>query len=245
MVATQSSILDWLRRPGIGFLRMMQLRSPVHYSKWIEGSTNMSTRGVLQAVLFPVMRGLMVFALALASVFAQPSQALANEDAAGQYVQRMARDLIAANKAGDIKTFSDTFNRHANIGAIGTYALGSHQAKLRPEDKSGYFVGMVRFISKYAATESQKYQVSHLQVLGPSRRVNAGVMVDTKVHLRDGQSYDVQWLLQPAGAGYKVRDAKVQVLLGDFWMTPFLKDLFEKYIADNGSVAALVMALNR
>ena len=205
----------------------------------------MSTRGVLQPVSVSVMRSLLVAAVAVLSMLSVASAAGANEDAAGQYVQRMARDLIAANKAGDIKTFSDTFNRHANIGAIGTYALGSYQGRLRPEDKSGYFVGMVRFISKYAATESQKYQVSHLEVLGPSRRVNAGIMVDTKVHLRDGQSYDVQWLLQPAGTGYKVRDAKLQVLLGDYWMTPFLKDLFEKYIADNGSVAALVMALNR
>ncbi len=205
----------------------------------------MSTRGVFQSVSVSVLRSLLAATAALWCMFSVASAADANEDAAGQYVQRMARDLIAANKAGDIKTFSDTFNRHANIGAIGTYALGSYQAKLRPEDKGGYYIGMVRFISKYAATESQKYQVSHLQVLGPSRRVNAGVMVDTKVHLRDGQSYDVQWLLQPAAGGFKVRDAKVQVLLGDYWMTPFLKDLFEKYIADNGSVAALVMALNR
>lgn len=169
----------------------------------------------------------------------------ASADEAANYVQRMTRDLIAANRASDPRSFSDTLNRHANIGAIGTYALGAYQSKLRPEDKSGYFVGMVRFISRYAATESQKYQVSHVQVTGPSRKVAAGVMVDTKVHLRDGQSYDVQWLLQPTGGTFKVRDAKVQVLLGDYWMTPFLKDLFEKYIADNGSVAALVLALNR
>ena len=37
----------------------------------------------------------------------------------------------------------------------------------------------------------------------------------------------------------------VQVLLADYWMTPFLKDLFEKYIAENGSVQALVVALSR
>ena len=205
----------------------------------------MSMRGVLQPVSVPKLRNLLVVALALLSMFSASRDIAAAEDAAGQYVQRMARDLIAANRSSDIKSFSETFNRHAHIGAIGTYALGSYQSRLRPEDKSGYFVGMVRFIAKYAATESQKYQVSHLQVLGPSRRVNAGVMVDTKVFLRDGQSYDVQWLLQPATGGFKVRDAKVQVLLGDYWMTPFLKDLFEKYIADNGSVAALVMALNR
>lgn len=190
-------------------------------------------------------RRALVIALAVLCFLPISHAADANEDPAIQFIQKMTRDLIAANRAGNIQAFSDTFNRHASIGAIGTYALGTHQTKLRPEDKGGYYTGMVRFISKYAATESQKYQVAAVQVVGASRRVNAGVMVDTKVQLRDGQSYDVQWLLQPSGTGYKVRDAKVQVLLGDYWMTPFLKDLFEKYIADNGSVAALVMALNR
>jgi hypothetical protein len=104
---------------------------------------------------------------------------------------------------------------------------------------------MVRFISRYAANESQKYQVSHAQFLGPAYRTKSGTMVDTRVHLKSGQAYDVQWLLQPAGKGYRVRDARVQVVLGDYWMTPFLKDLFEKYISENGSVTALVVALNR
>lgn len=204
----------------------------------------MSTRGVIFQWR-GLIRSFVALWIAIVGLVHASGSTAAADDAATQYVQRMTRDLIAANRAGDMRAFSDALNRHANVGAIGTYALGAYQSKLRPEDKSGYFVGMVRFISKYAATESQKYQVSHVQITGPSRRVAAGVVVDTKVHLRDGQAYDVQWLLQPAGGSFKVRDAKVQVLLGDYWMTPFLKDLFEKYIADNGSVAALVMALNR
>ncbi len=172
--------------------------------------------------------------------------AQAADDTAVQFVQRMARELIAANRAGADTMFADALRRNAHVGAIGTYALGSYQSQLSQQNRESYLNGMVRFISRYAASESKKYQVSHVQVLGPSRRVNAGVMVDTKVNLRDGSAYDVQWLLQPAGGGgYRVRDAKVQVLLGDYWMTPFLKDLFEKYIAENGSVNALVLALNR
>lgn len=169
----------------------------------------------------------------------------AAQDAAVEFVKRMSRDLIAANKTGSAPNFAAAFNQHAHIGAIGSYALGSYQTSLRPTEKDGYLAGMVRFMSRYAATESKKYQVSHIQVLGAGRRTASGIMVESKVFLTDGQSYDVQWLLQPSGTGFKIRDAKVQVLLGDYWMTPFLKDLFEKYIAENGSVQALVMALNR
>ena len=59
---------------------------------------------------------------------------------------------------------------------------------------------------------------------------------------RGGSGYDVRWALTKYGTSYKVRDAMV---LG-FWMTPFLKNLFEDYIAKNGgNPRALTAALNR
>lgn len=204
----------------------------------------MTRRGVVQSahgVLIRCLAALTVAVLALGHL----AHSAAADDAAIQFVQRMTRELIAANRSGSVLAFSEAMQRNAHVGPIGSYALGSYQAKLPQADRDTYLKGMVRFISRYAATESQKYQVSHVQIAGPARRVNAGVMVDTKVVLRDGASYDVQWLLQSSGGGYKVRDAKVSVLLGEYWMTPFLKDLFEKYIAENGSVQALVVALNR
>ena len=48
--------------------------------------------------------------------------------------------------------------------------------------------------------------------------------------LEDGSVYEVRWLLSKHGDSYKVRDAMVV----GFWMTPFLKQLFEDYIAQNG-----------
>jgi phospholipid transport system substrate-binding protein len=204
------------------------------------------TRGGVVHSVRSVFFGFLTIIGALVAGTGQLSPAAyAADDPAVQFVQRMARELIAANRTGSDVVFADTLKRNANISAIGTYALGSYHGQLNQASRESYLSGMVRFISRYAATESKKYQVSHLQVMGPAQRVNAGIVVDTKVFLRDGQSYDVQWLLQQTGSGYRVRDAKVQVLLGEYWMTPFLKDLFEKYIAENGSVNALVMALNR
>ena len=60
--------------------------------------------------------------------------------------------------------------------------------------------------------------------------------------LEDGTAYDVRWLLSKYGNSYKVRDAMVYGL----WMTPFLKKLFEDYIAQNGgNPRSLMTALNR
>ncbi|MBU2532812.1 MAG: toluene tolerance protein, partial [Alphaproteobacteria bacterium] len=69
------------------------------------------------------------------------------------------------------------------------------------------------------------------------------VMVDSQVILKDGSAYDVRWLLIPNRNTFKVRDAQV---LGTIWVSPFLTQLFENYIAQNGGkVGTLVMALNR
>ena len=62
-----------------------------------------------------------------------------------------------------------------------------------------------------------------------------------RVLLNDGNSYNVRWLLSRSGKTFRVRDAQV---LG-FWMTPFMKSLFNSYIQQNGnSVMALVNAMS-
>jgi phospholipid transport system substrate-binding protein len=101
---------------------------------------------------------------------------------------------------------------------------------------------MARFIGRYAAAESPKYQVARVEWANQSVRSGSGVMVDSRIVLADGSGYDVRWAVSNYGGTYKVRDAMV---LG-FWMTPFLKDLFEDYISKNGgNPRALTAALNR
>ena len=64
----------------------------------------------------------------------------------------------------------------------------------------------------------------------------------SRITLRDGSTYDVRWLLSKYGGTYRVRDAMVY----GFWMTPFLRKIFEEYIAQHsGNVKALVAVLNK
>jgi phospholipid transport system substrate-binding protein len=80
------------------------------------------------------------------------------------------------------------------------------------------------------------------EIMSPSLQGGSGLMVDSRITLRDGSTYDVRWLLAKYGSTYRVRDAMVY----GFWMTPFLKSLFETYIGENGgNVNALVVTLNR
>jgi phospholipid transport system substrate-binding protein len=177
----------------------------------------------------------------LATLEPAPS-AKAGEEPAVEFMKRVARDLIAAANSGSPQAFADAINHYGHFRAIGDYALGTYKPRLQAADRETYYSGMVRFIARYAAGESGKYPVSHAEIFGPPTQTTKGVFVDSRVHLKDGSSYDVQWRLIPQGGSFRVFDAQVL----SFWMTPFLKDLFEKYVGENnGNVQALVVALNR
>ncbi len=185
-------------------------------------------------------RGLVGAMTVLLAVFAAPAAHAA--DPAVVYMDRAAKDLIAAARTRSQGAMATVINRHADLGGIGMYALGDYRPRLDPNDRGPYFAGMVRFLSRYAANEAPKYPIASIKFLPESRRAKYGLMVDSTVVLQDGSSYEVAWLLVPSGGGYRVRDAQV---LG-FWMSPFLKKLFEDYVGQhNGNVKALVAVLTR
>ena len=166
----------------------------------------------------------------------------ARADAAANFMKQVSRDLIAANKARSPGAFERAVRRYGDVGGIGLYSLGTYRARLDMSDRSTYLSGMVRFVSRYAAQESAKYRVVKAEILGPGNRTRQGVSIDTRVYLADGNSYDVTWLLVPVGKTFRIRDAQVM----GFWMTPFLKNLFEGFIGENGgNPKALVVALSR
>jgi len=162
-------------------------------------------------------------------------------DPAVEFMEKVARELLAASRSKSPALVSAVIHKYADTGYIGSYSLGSYRSQLTPTDRPGYLAGMVRFIGRYTANEAPKYPVASYRITG-SVRGGQGIMVDSVITLRDGSSYDVRWLLSNKGSTYRVRDAMVY----GFWMTPFLKKLFENYIAENGGhVRALVAVLSR
>jgi phospholipid transport system substrate-binding protein len=184
---------------------------------------------------------LAIATLVLALPLLTSSRAAANEPPA-RYMQRVAKELVAAARSGSQGTFATVVRSHADVTSIGLYSLGSYAGGLPQAERPSYFSGMVNFIARYAAKEAPKYPVASAVVTGQTEETKTGVYVDTRVTLTSGTTYDVRWWLVRRGGTYKIRDAEV---LG-FWMSPFLKDLFEKYINENGgNPRALVIALNR
>jgi phospholipid transport system substrate-binding protein len=181
--------------------------------------------------------GLLAMWVAMAG--APPARAA---DPAVVFMAQVGRELMAAARTRSAGAMAGVVERHADLTQIGLYSLGEYRARLPQEERPTYFSGMARFIGRYAAAESPKYQVARVEWANQSVRSGSGVMVDSRIVLADGSGYDVRWALTKYGGSYKVRDAMV---LG-FWMTPFLKSLFEDYISKNGgNPRALTTALNR
>jgi phospholipid transport system substrate-binding protein len=177
--------------------------------------------------------------IGLAAVGATPAAAA---DEAVVFMAKVGRELTAAARTRSPGVMSAAIQRYGDITYIGLFSLGSYRNQLTATERPNYYLGMVKFIGRYAANEAPKYTVAKVEWSDQSIRGANGIMVDSKVTLTDGSTYDVRWLLVRQGGGFKVRDAMVV----GFWMTPFLKKLFEDYIAQNGgNPRALVTALNR
>ncbi len=185
--------------------------------------------------------GLVALVAAFSTLSSPPA---ATGEAPAHYMQKVANELVAASRSGSAAhaQFAAVIRRHADVPSLGSYALGNYVRSLSGADRPSYHNGMVSFIARYAAKEGPKYPVASAVVMSQTEEDKTGVYVDSRITLRSGETYDVRWWLVRRGAGYKVRDAQAV----GFWMSPFLKNLFENYISENGgNPKALVIALNR
>ncbi|MGI9404551.1 MAG: ABC transporter substrate-binding protein [Hyphomicrobium sp.] len=196
-----------------------------------------SLRHMPRSFFSPLIRTLTLAAVAL--VF---TGVAARAESPAGYMKRVANELMAASRSGSASQFAKVLAANADVPSIGLSALGSYARRLPRADRPVYYSGMVNFIARYAAKESPNYPVARIIVTAQSRGATYGTYVDTRVRLRNGDSYDVRWLVVRRGKTYKVRDAQV---IG-FWMTSFLDNLFQNYISENGgNPKSLVVALNR
>jgi phospholipid transport system substrate-binding protein len=179
---------------------------------------------------------------AILAQLALPAASALAADPAVKYMAQVGRELMAAARTRSPGVMSAVIQRYGDVSYIGLFSLGAYRTLLSETEKNTYYAGMVRFIGRYASTEAPKYQVAKVEWAESSVRGATGIMVDSTITLTDGGSYEVRWLLARHGTSFRVRDAMVLGL----WMTPFLKKLFEDYIAQNGgNPRALVAALNR
>src|SRR5688572_20475573 len=142
--------------------------------------------------------------LVWAAALASPARAA---DPAVVFMAQVGKDLMAAARSRSPSMMAAVVERHGDVAQIGLYSLGEYRTRLAQSERPGYYQGMARFIGRYAASEAPKYPVARVEWSNQSVRGASGLMVDSRVVLADGSSYDVRWLLFKYGNSYKVRDA--------------------------------------
>ena len=198
----------------------------------------------MTAIASTAGRGVRGFVAAVAVATAAIISALpaVAADPAVEFMNRFARETLAAARTQSPSAMQAVVARYADTTNIGLFALGDYRPRLESQDKTPYITGMTRFIGRYAANEAPKYPVADVKFAPEARKARYGITVDSTITLKNGTSYEVAWLLSKYGTSYRVRDAQVVGL----WVSPFLKKLFEDYVAqNNGSVKALVAVLQR
>ena len=156
------------------------------------------------------------------------------------YMKQVGKDLLAAHRQGTVPSFLRVIQRHADVPSIASNALGKYGGRLQSSQRSKYQRGVATYMARYFALQSRDYTVAKYEVGEATVDSNKDVLVDTKVFLLTGQTYNVAWRLVWRDGRYKVRDAKI---LG-FWLTNFQRSDFVSYLDKrNGDINKLIKAL--
>lgn len=200
----------------------------------------MGVSGLFSFFRFRALAWAVALPLLVIAVCAGLSSA-AQAEAPARFMQRVANQLIAAQRSGSASAFRQVLQTHGDLPSIGLYSLGSYRRKLPRSQRGSYYSGMISYIARAVMIESTNYPVLKAVVVGQTKETKAGVYVDSVVTLKSGSAYDVRWWLIRRGSTYKVGDAQVV----GFWARDALKSQFENYIASNGgNPKRLVLALN-
>ncbi len=173
--------------------------------------------------------------------FANPAAAGKVHPAVTQ-MKIVAAALVRAQKIGTRSAFRSVISKYADLPGIAIYSLGRYKSKLKRSRRSRYYRGVNAFMSRYFANESRKYRIVKTKIKSEVSTEGDNVVVNTRVGLASGSSYNVVWYLRKLGKIYKVTDVKV---LG-FSMTYLQRNMFSAYVRKkNGDVNELIVALNR
>ncbi len=205
--------------------------------------TSMTQRSLLTAPLAALLAASAIFlqVAVTSTAFAR------SEDPAVRFMRQATNALLNAQRKGSSGAFSNAIRTYGHYQDIALRALGDYRRALPRNRRSTYYKGTVRFIARYAATEAPKYPVVRVKFPPIATRDGRYVTVDSKVIMRDGTEYDVQWRLLQNRRSFKVVDAKVFVFgIDTNWVTSYLTRLFQDYIQEHGgNVNALVTVLSR
>lgn len=181
-------------------------------------------------------------AVQAAGPLAAVAQAAVDPKGAVRYMREAADDLMQAQRIGTVSSFQKAILSHADVEGIALYALGPYRDDLQKAQRPAYFKGVSLFMARYFADSSREYQVGKAEIGDVTMDDSGAALVNTKVTLLTGTTYNVVFKVARDGKGYQIADVNV---LG-FSLAYMQRGIFQRFIAKNGGdVNALVAALSR
>jgi phospholipid transport system substrate-binding protein len=177
-----------------------------------------------------------------ASPLVASAQAAVDPNGAVQYMREVADDLMQAQRVGTVSSFQKAIVSHADVEGIALYALGNYRDDLAKAQRPAYFKGVSLFMARYFADSSRQYQVGKAEVGEATLDDSGAALVNTKVTLMSGTTYNVVFKVARDSKGYQIADVNV---LG-FSLAYMQRGIFQRFIAKNGGDERVhVAALNR
>jgi phospholipid transport system substrate-binding protein len=141
-------------------------------------------------------------------------QAMAEQDPAGQLVQRAADEVMAVARANAGAAREAGVRRvleaHFDLAYMGRSTLGSYWSQATPEQQD-------RFLKASASAEARAYAERFGQYRGQTvtvgrinSRGNGVSIVDSKLNQNDGDPVAIQWEVRNEGQGPRIVDVKTE-----------------------------------
>jgi phospholipid transport system substrate-binding protein len=178
-----------------------------------------------------------------------PRPASAQTDAAGAFIDDMAKRAIGILQTGGASTpegkaeFTRILNEGFDLPTIGRFVLGRYWNSASPQQQQEYMQLFEAMIVETYSRRFQNYQGETLVVKG-TRAVGSGgdTLVNTEIRQKDGPPIQVDWRVRAAGSTFKV----VDVIVARVSMSVTQRDEFASVISQNGgSIDGLLQAMRQ
>ena len=154
-----------------------------------------------------------ILALACVAWLTAAPRPAAAADPAVKFMAQVGRELMAAARTRSPGVMASVIERYGDVSYIGLYSLGSYRSQLSVADRVIYYGGMVRFISRYAATEAPKFPVARVE-WADQRSGDTGV--GTAVPGTDRSGFF--WFFEPQNIELVVKILDARQVNGRFWV---------------------------
>lgn len=177
-------------------------------------------------------------------VFTASGQASAEQNPAGQLVQRTADQVIevakanagAAREAGIRRVLEANFD----LAYMGRSTLGNYWNQATPEQRERFLKANTSAEARAYAERFGQYRGQSLTVGRVSTRGNEVIIVDSKLNQSNGDPVAIQWEVRNEGKGLRIVDVKTEGVS----MTLTKRADFVSYIRNHGGqVEALINEL--